>query len=113
VPLISPVGIDDLPTHKGVYLKPGSQHHAYTDAKDPDNDQLYYHWEIYHESTEKKEGGDVEQKPAAITELILDGKSRSLTFKAPDKEGPYRVFAYVYDGKNHIATANAPFYVKK
>jgi hypothetical protein len=113
VPLITPIGIDDLPTHKGIYLQPGSQHMAYTDGKDPDNDQLYYHWEIYHESTEKKEGGDVEEKPMAIKELIVNGKGRALSFKAPDKEGPYRLFAYVYDGKNHVAIANAPFYVKK
>lgn len=110
-PTIVPVGIDDKPTHKGVYLKPSTQHMAYTDAMDPDNDQLYYHWEIYPESTEKKEGGDTEAKPQPLTGLILEGKTKALSFKAPDKEGAYRVFVTVYDGKNHIATANAPFYV--
>jgi hypothetical protein len=113
VPLITPIGIDEQPTHKGVYLKPGSSHMAYTDGKDPDSDQVYYYWEIYPESQEKKEGGDVEDKLKPIQGLIFDGKGRALSFKAPDKEGPYRLFAYVYDGKNHVATANAPFYVKK
>jgi hypothetical protein len=112
-PAITPVGIDTFPTHKGVYLKPFTVHKAYVDATDPDNDQLYYYWEIYHESTEKKEGGDLEEKPRMLKELILDGKGKTLTFKAPAIEGPFRLFVTVYDGKNHIATANAPFYVKK
>lgn len=112
-PVVLPIGIDDLETHKGVYLKPSTQHFAYTDAKDPDNDKLYYYWEMYHESKEKKEGGDLEQKPQSLNDLILEGKSKTLSFKAPAEEGPYRIFVTVYDGKNHIASANAPFYVKK
>ncbi|MDQ3047305.1 MAG: hypothetical protein M3R27_07130 [Bacteroidota bacterium] len=112
-PVIVPVGIDNEATHKGVYLKPGSAHMAYTEAKDPDNDEIYYYWEIYHESREQKEGGDREEKPAPLPELILNGKGKALSFKAPDKEGPYRLFVTAYDGKNHMATANTPFYVKK
>lgn len=113
VPVIQPIGIDNFEAHKGIYLKPGSQHMAFTDAKDPEGDKLQYHWEIYHESQEKKEGGDTEAKPKALTNVIADPKSKALSFKAPEKEGPYRVFVTIYDGKNHIATANAPFFVKK
>lgn len=111
-PQIVPIGIDDKKTHEGVYLQPGSQHMAYTDCKDPDNDQLYYYWEVYHESTEKKEGGDKEDKPAPVSGVVIDGKGKALTFKAPDKTGAYRLYVTVYDGKNNVATANAPFYVK-
>jgi hypothetical protein len=112
-PLISPIGIDDKETHKGVYLKAGTVHMAFTDAKDPDGDDLTYVWELYHESREKKEGGDREEKPTSLNYLILDGKAKQLSFKAPEKEGPYRLYVYVFDGKNNVATANAPFYVKK
>jgi hypothetical protein len=112
-PTIVPIGIDDLPTHKGVYLKPSTQHMAYTDAKDIDDDKLYYYWEIYNESAEKKEGGDLEAKPEALANLITNGQGKALSFKTPQKEGPYRLFVTVYDGNNHIATANAPFYVQK
>jgi hypothetical protein len=111
-PSILPVGIDNLPTHKGVYLKPGSKHMAFTEASDPEGDQLTYYWEIYHESREKKEGGDLEEKPTAIPELIMEGSGRAASFKAPEKEGAYRIFVFVYDDKNHYAAANAPFYVK-
>ncbi|MDF2437810.1 MAG: beta-galactosidase [Bacteroidota bacterium] len=112
-PEISPLGIDDKQTHLGVYLKPGTAHMVYTDCKDPENENLYYYWEILHESQEKKEGGDREEKPIAIPGLIRDGKGKALSFITPEKEGAYRVYAYVYDGHNNVATANAPFYVKK
>jgi hypothetical protein len=113
-PEIVPVGIDDQQTHKGIYLKPGSSHMAYTDAKDINGDTLYYHWEIYHESREKKEGGDTEEKPAALWELIANRKTaKQCSFKAPEQEGAYRIFVTVYDEHNHAATANAPFYVRK
>jgi hypothetical protein len=111
-PTIVPIGIDDKETHKGVYLKPSTQHMAYTDSKDPDGDKLYYYWEIYYESKETKEGGDTEAKPQPLNDLILDGKGKALSFKAPKEEGPYRLFVTIYDSYNHIATANAPFFVK-
>ncbi len=112
-PSIVPVGIDDQQTHKGIYLKPGTEHMAFTKSTDPDGDQLYYYWEIYHESKEKKEGGDVEEKPKALYELIKDPRSANASFKAPAEEGAYRIFVTVYDANNHVATANAPFFVKK
>jgi hypothetical protein len=111
-PSIVPIGIDDKETHKGVYLKPSTQHMAYTDSKDPDGDKLYYYWEIYYESKETKEGGDTEAKPQSLNDLIVDGKGKALSFKAPKEEGPYRIFVTVFDSYNHIATANAPFFVK-
>jgi hypothetical protein len=111
-PLILPIGIDDKKIHKGVYLLPGTFHMAYTDCTDPENDPLTYKWEIYYESTEKKEGGDLEEKPSSINDLIIDGSSRALSFMAPKKKGAYRLFVNVFDGKNNVATANAPFFVK-
>lgn len=111
-PLILPIGIDDKKVTEGVYLSPGTSHMAYTDCSDPENDPLVYKWEIFHESQEKKEGGDLENKPAAIDGLIIKGTSRELSFKAPEQEGAYRLFVYVFDGKENVATANAPFYVK-
>jgi len=34
-----------------------------------------------------------------------------LSFTAPEKTGSYRVFIYVLDEHNQVATANIPFYV--
>jgi hypothetical protein len=112
-PSIAPIGIDDKKTHEGVYLSPGSDHMAYTEAKDPDNEVLAFYWEIFFESTEKKEGGDKEDKPKPVDGLIKNGKGRALSFKAPSAEGAYRLYVTVYDSHNNVATANAPFYVRK
>jgi hypothetical protein len=35
-----------------------------------------------------------------------------ISFKAPEKEGAYRLFVYGYDGNGNWATANVPFYVQ-
>jgi hypothetical protein len=111
-PHIEPLGVDDQEVHKGIFLKPSTNHWAYTAATDPEKDSLQYKWEIFFESKEKKEGGDREDKPAALEGLILQNQGNKLSFKAPDKEGAYRLFVYVFDGNKNVATANAPFYVK-
>jgi len=34
-----------------------------------------------------------------------------VTFKAPEKEGPYRIYSWLYDDYGNVTTANTPFYV--
>jgi len=112
-PEITPIRLDEKVFQYGDYVKPGSNHYASAEATDPDKDKLTYKWEIYHESQETKEGGDGEAKPAAVEGLIINGEGDQLTFKAPVTVGPYRLFVSVFDGHNNVATANAPFYVRK
>ena len=112
-PTISPINIDNLNSKKGIYLTAGTIHAATAEAKDPDNDVLLYRWEIYFESNEKKVGGDNETYPKMIDGLILEEKEKQISFKVPEREGAYRMFVYAFDGNNHAATANVPFFVKK
>jgi len=112
-PSIQPIGIDDKAVTQAIYFQPASEHSAYVEVKDPDGDKIFYHWEIYPESTEKKEGGDTEAKPKLLMGLFQNGKQKTLSFKVPQKEGPYRLFVTAYDDHNHMATANLPFYVKR
>jgi hypothetical protein len=112
-PSIEPLVIDNFNASKGIYLKPGTDHKASTKAKDPEGDELTYKWEIYLETMEKKQGGDRETNPVLIDGLITEEKGKELSFRAPDREGPFRLFVYAFDGNNHVATANVPFYVKK
>jgi hypothetical protein len=81
------------------------------EATDADGDQLTYRWEILPESTDIKVGGDKESKPEAI-DMKIEGepKDGEISFRAPTKEGPYRLFLYVYDGNGNAATANFPFF---
>lgn len=82
-------------------------------AVDIDNDSLRYEWEVIPESKDLKEGGDHEDKPFTLEDTYKTGSSNELTFKAPRRPGAYRLFIFVYDGHNNVATANIPFLVKK
>jgi hypothetical protein len=98
---------------ENVYLRPGSSYNAVTMAIDPDNDKLTYRWELLPEPTQVGEGGDFESRPKAMDNAVTAGSDGKATLQAPEKEGAYRLFVYVTDGNNNVATANVPFYVKK
>ena len=63
------------------------------------------------ESTERKIGGDRESVPRTLPGLIAQPDKSEITLQTPARPGPYRLFAYVFDGKGHAAHANIPFYV--
>lgn len=96
-----------------IYLQPGSSCHALTIVADPDKDKLSYRWEVLPEPTQLSEGGDFEARPKPIAGLVTATGEGKATLKAPEKEGAYRLFVYVTDGHNNVATANIPFYIKK
>lgn len=77
-------------------------------VQDPDGDKLTTRWELLHESTDLKEGGDREERPKAIAGLIENEDQLSTQLRAPSEEGAYRLFVYVSDGHNNVATANIP-----
>lgn len=99
-------------SNQSVYLKPNTSYEAEVMAVDPDQDVLNYRWELLPEATKVGEGGDHEDKPETIKmnyKQITGGKINLIT---PQTPGAYRLFIYVEDGKNKVATANIPFYVK-
>ena len=97
-----------------IYVKPGVSIPVSAMVTDPDNDKLIYRWEILPEPEKLSQGGDREDKAAAIKNAFTNNKGNgTATMRAPLKEGAYRVFVYVADGHNNVATANIPFYVKK
>lgn len=96
-----------------IYLKPGQEYPVDVFVKDPDNDKLTTRWEVLPESTDLKEGGDRESRPAAIQGLVKGFAFNKATMTAPVKEGPYRLFLYVSDGNNNVATVNVPFFVQQ
>ncbi|WP_208420029.1 glycoside hydrolase family 2 protein [Paraflavitalea devenefica] len=96
-----------------IYLQPGSSYNAVTAVADPDKDKLSYRWEVLPEPTQLSEGGDFEARPKPIAGLVTTTGEGKATLKAPEKEGAYRLFVYVTDGHNNVATANIPFYIKQ
>ena len=80
-------------------------------VSDFENDKLNYRWEILHESTDLKDGGDFENRPKAVEFTVISDKKGELKFKVSLEKGAYRLFGYVDDGQPHAATANIPFKV--
>ncbi len=113
-PRISALTINGKRAQESVYVEPGKTCTVKADVLDPDNDPLDYRWEMLPESTDIKSGGDAESRPEPVKIVVREGSGNgTLNFKAPKKEGAYRMFAYIYDGNGNAATANIPFYVRK
>ena len=96
---------------KNIIAEAGSKHVIEVFANDANGDRLNYRWELYPESTDKKTGGDAENKPPIILGKIRGGKSESISLKIPFEEGRYRLYLTVDDGQK-AAYLNIPFYAE-
>lgn len=112
-PHIYSLQINNKKAVENVYLDAGIKYDALAIVTDPDKDMLTYRWELLPEPVQLSEGGDFEARPKPIPGLLTVGKDGQATLKVPDTTGAYRLFVYVTDGNNNVATANIPFYVKK
>lgn len=111
-PRVSSLTLDNKTAFDNVSLSLGKPYVAKLKVMDWDNDPVSYKWEVRAESSEEKIGGDHEEVPHVIEGLIEDPTAPAITLKAPDVVGAYRLFVYVYDGQNHAAHANIPFFVE-
>ena len=112
-PSINNFRLNDLKPRDNITLQPNSLATAVVMASDPDGDALKFIWEVVPESTDKKTGGDAEIAPKPLRG-IFNKASRTqneVEFNVPSKEGEYRLFLYVHDGNNKVATGNIPFKV--
>ena len=103
--------LDGRKAVNSIHLKSGTKYEVLVDVADPDHDQLSYHFEMLPEATRVGEGGDHEDRPAAIPFALETFKNNTFTITSPMNKGAYRLFVYVKDGHNKVATANIPFYV--
>ncbi len=94
-------------------VAPGQVFAAAVKATDPDHDKLTYAWQLREETSDPREGGDAEAVPPVVQGAILRQGGSQITFRTPQKPGPYRLFVEVRDGHGNVATANVPFYVRK
>ncbi|WP_345953811.1 glycoside hydrolase family 2 TIM barrel-domain containing protein [Mucilaginibacter sp. PAMB04168] len=111
-PHISSFLLNGKPAADNIFLQPGKSYNAVAAVTDPNQDKLTTRWELLPESTDLKEGGDHESRPQPINGLLSSAVTNKAILKTPEKEGAYRLFVYVSDGHNKVATANIPFYVR-
>jgi hypothetical protein len=95
-----------------IYLQPDKDYIITVFANDPNQYTMIARWELLPESTDLKNGGDREYRPQAIPASIVIKNLHVAVLKTPELKGPYRLFLYISDGHNKVATANIPFYVK-
>jgi hypothetical protein len=106
------VRLNGLSAYDNIKLEKNKAYNAEVFIHNFENDTLTCYWEILYESTDLGVGGDHENKPENLDGLIQDHNSFSIEMRAPAEEGAFRLFVYVSDANNKVATANIPFYVK-
>jgi len=110
-PRVEELFIDGRARAVNLYLAPGMEYTAELVAHDGE-DELSWAWEIKAEVEPAPYAGQGEVPAEPIPGLIEDAGKAKISFKAPGKEGAYRLFAYAYDGKGNWGYANYPFYVR-
>jgi hypothetical protein len=110
-PAIEPIRLNGLGATDQVKLLPGKEYEATVKVSDPDGDVLRYRWELKPESAAQQVGGDFEASIGNLGGAIMNPESAATILVAPHEPGAYRLFVYAYDGNNHAAHANIPFYV--
>jgi hypothetical protein len=102
--------VDGLGTDKNIIFAPDQLKTAELKFLDSNKKGNKIDWEIYAEGWHYDED-DNRIKPKELTNCFVSYDGNKATFKVPEKEGPYRIFAYVYDNEGYFATTNTPFYV--
>ena len=110
-PIIESFQLNNKDAYSNIKLAANQSYQAEVKSSDPDGDKLAYSFEIIHESTDLKDGGDLENRPETVHWNRKKLKEGMIEFSVPDVKGAYRIFVYVHDGNEHVATANIPFFV--
>lgn len=112
-PYVAYLKLDGNFDFQSVFLRPQQEYDAAVYAFDPDGDSLRVEWEVLPETFITLGNSSKEAKPEPVSNVVLEAEGNRLHLRAPAKEGPYRLYAYIYDGNNNVATANLPFFVSE
>ena len=111
VPKINDMLLEGKSAKANILVKAAEKIHAEVLMLSKFPGALKIKWEIYPEDWYKRNSVNNLKRPPAVKGLIMEPKGLNISFTAPKKEGPYRIFATVYDAFGNIATCNTPFYV--
>lgn len=112
-PKINYMLIDNQGSLDNLIYKPGKVANAEVYIDTSGKDIFCIKWELYHEDWYREDNADNYKKALSIDSLIINRKNFKATFSTPLQEGPYRLFATVFDHFGNFATCNTPFYVVK
>ncbi|WP_341836141.1 glycoside hydrolase family 2 TIM barrel-domain containing protein [Chitinophaga pollutisoli] len=104
--------LDDKGARDNILLSPGTEHSASLLLESPGAGSLRIEWELLPEDWFVRYRSYVNPlKPPVLDSLLLSQEGNVARFRAPSREGPYRLFVTAYDAYGNFASANTPFYV--
>lgn len=107
-PTITNMIIGNELSEVNIYLKADSLYSAKTFVDAMKEESLEYKWEIRPEESKFYE---IDEYQHNMTYLMVSDDTEEIAFKAPENEGPYRIFVYVSDDMGNFTSHNIPFYV--
>lgn len=110
-PYIAYLTLDEKFAFDQIYLRPGHTFEGAAFTYDPEQDSLQVEWEVLPESEVQDGNADKQEKPAPVADMLVRQEGTKVWLHTPQKEGAYRLYLYLRDGQNNLATANIPFYV--
>lgn len=72
---------------------------------------MKFNWEIYEENFNYYGANARQKKAKLISGRFVHPGDTMVVFRVPELEGPYRLYAYLYDENGNFSTTNIPFYV--
>lgn len=93
---------------QNIRVKVGDVNVATVDALDSEGDNLYYEWQIIKEGFVLSSSNTSKTMLPGLSGLIEDNKERYIRFTI-NKEGEYRLIAYVLDKQGNASVASIPF----
>lgn len=91
--------------------KPGYKLNAEVLMLKPDADITKVQWQVFAEDWYKSDNQNDTTKKREIGGVVQSVQNLQVTFVTPGKQGPYRIFATLFDRYGNITTCNIPFYV--
>ncbi|WP_342646373.1 glycoside hydrolase family 2 TIM barrel-domain containing protein [Mucilaginibacter sp. CSA2-8R] len=77
-----------------------------------DTANITYQWQLFPENYHQVNDIYSQKEVAPILHSFVTASTgKQVTFRAPKKEGPYRLYVYAYNKQNYFAACNIPFYV--
>jgi hypothetical protein len=111
-PQILDAQLDGKTRYDNIHLLPSKKYKAIHEFKDSDGDELTIRIDIMYESTDLRDGGDLEDRPDSIELEIVSSSLSTTEFISPKLPGSYRLFIYALDDHNNVATVNIPFLIE-
>ena len=110
-PRLNYVLLDRKGSLDNIILKAGQNYESKVVLEDSASTDLFFQYKIFSETAfpRREEGDSLDYIPLHQTDF-MEGEDQ-FSFSAPEKEGAYRLFVYVKDSGNKVATSNIPFFV--